>query len=109
MATLKEVRRRKGLYQKALADLAQVTAPTLSSIENGHSYASAVTRARIQSIIGPVDWCETRLQSLGIRGHQPQVADEILRYVLTSPEADRADKIKYLRKILDGIENQKII
>ena len=107
MAKLQEVREAKGLNQKALADLIQMSNISVSLIEAGKTYPLAITRARITSILGPVDFTETRLQSLGFKGKQPAVADHIIKYILSSPETDRKRKIAYLRRIINEIEKSK--
>lgn len=53
---LKAARAKKGITQSELSRLTDISTVSLSRYEQGHSVPSPITRKRIESVIGPVEW-----------------------------------------------------
>jgi len=101
MADLKTVRKEQGLSQEALADIVGSTHTSISLIETGRVYPTALTRAKIQSILGgQIDWIETRCQSLNLPDKRPEIVGHLMKFLLAPNGQPRKDKAAYIRKIL---------
>ncbi|PWN05643.1 helix-turn-helix domain-containing protein [Rhodohalobacter mucosus] len=59
MDTLRVARIKNGWSQEDLARVCGVTNMTISNIERGKTIPQEITRKRIESILGPIDWRKT--------------------------------------------------
>jgi len=50
-----------GYTQKQLGELAGITQPTISLVEQGKRYPQANTRHKIEKVVGAIDWISTKL------------------------------------------------
>ncbi len=56
MNSLKKARLSNGLTQVQLSEIASVTQCTISNLESGYMFPRPFMRAKLDSILGPVDW-----------------------------------------------------
>lgn len=95
---LKSTRLQKGLTQEDLAqNLLGVRPATLAAIENGLSVPHRTTRARIESILGEIDWLSTLAAD---RGHIGYALQELIN--ADAPGVD--ERLRFCRQYLQVLE-----
>lgn len=97
MNGLYATRKLKGLTQDKLSDLTGIAQSYLSEIERGVNKANQITRKKIQSVLGQVDWIET--ESVRLRETSYYKAERLLKRVVEltmSMEKSQKDEFRKL-------------
>jgi transcriptional regulator with XRE-family HTH domain len=107
-----EARHRKRLTQCELAELSGISQTQISKIESGYVFPQINTQAKIEQILGKVDFIATRRQRpcyMGFPENESQ-EDAIYRtisiYLKSGQTKDRAIRIKFLKQFIQQLEIQ---
>ena len=127
MSNLPQIRSASGYSQMKLAELTGISQSTISQIEQGRTYPQAVTRYKIEKILGPVDWIATKLHgSINLTAYEEnesgenRVIREIELYARTSQNTEQAyqfvseytgrriRKTRLMAKIYKSLNGEKV-
>lgn len=109
---LRTKRRKLGLTQVKLAEQAECKQPMIAALEAGKYFPRNVTQRKIEAIIGPVDWIETRLPN-GFKikdikninsDDTKKIMNQIAIYIMRNQTSDRVTKFKLLHRYLNKLE-----
>ena len=75
MDDLRTARQKLNLTQLEVVELTGVSEPTISMAENGLQSPQGITRDRLESLLGPIDWDRTLVR--GIMNRRPKQKAEL--------------------------------
>jgi transcriptional regulator with XRE-family HTH domain len=107
-----EARYNKKLTQCELSELSGISQTQISKIESGYVFPQASTRAKIEMVLGEVDFIATRLQRPCYKGFSENESQEdaiyrtISIYLKSGQTKDRAIRFKFLKQFIQQLEIQ---
>jgi transcriptional regulator with XRE-family HTH domain len=96
--TLKEVRKKLGLSQGQLSEKTGISQVLISNIESGKNSPQASTRAKIEKVLGKIDWLNTRSlpRESKKKSTVPEAELQFFKAIETINNLEEVEKFRFL-------------